>query len=83
MNLFSRIIPEVLANILSDSLKKEKVLSQRDASDVLRDVVAKTEARLDDHLYEVLQLLLFIPFTLIAVFPLDDLAGIFSLLPTL
>ncbi|KFK26172.1 hypothetical protein AALP_AA8G212200 [Arabis alpina] len=48
----SKIIPEVLANILSDSLKKEKVLSQRDASDVLRDMVAKTEARLDDHLYE-------------------------------
>ncbi|VVB15163.1 unnamed protein product [Arabis nemorensis] len=47
-----KIIPEVLANILSDSLKKEKVLSQRDASDILRDVVAKTEARLDDHLYE-------------------------------
>ncbi|ESQ41936.1 hypothetical protein EUTSA_v10013082mg [Eutrema salsugineum] len=48
----SKIIPEVLANILSDSLKKEKVLSERDASDVLRDVLARTEARLDDHLYE-------------------------------
>ncbi|CAH2072379.1 unnamed protein product [Thlaspi arvense] len=48
----SKIIPEVLANILSDSLRKEKLLSQRDASDVLRDVLAKTEARLDDHLYE-------------------------------
>ncbi|KAG2273498.1 hypothetical protein Bca52824_056053 [Brassica carinata] len=47
-----KIIPEVLANILSDSLEKEKVLSQRDASDVLRVVLAKTEARLDDHLYE-------------------------------
>ncbi|XP_018442322.2 protein phosphatase 2C 70 [Raphanus sativus] len=47
-----KIIPEVLANILSDSLKKEKVLSQGDASDVLRDVLVKTEARLDDHLYE-------------------------------
>ncbi|WZZ22021.1 hypothetical protein YC2023_123408 [Brassica napus] len=46
------IIPEVLANILSDSLKKEKVLSQGDASDVLRDVLVKTEARLDDHQYE-------------------------------
>uniref|UniRef100_A0A1J3FE42 protein-serine/threonine phosphatase n=2 Tax=Noccaea caerulescens TaxID=107243 RepID=A0A1J3FE42_NOCCA len=48
----SKIIPEVLANILSDTLKKEKVLSRRDASDVLRDVLARTEARLDDHLYE-------------------------------
>ncbi|KAJ0238612.1 Protein phosphatase 2C 70 [Hirschfeldia incana] len=47
-----KIIPEVLANLLSDSLEKEKVLSQRDASDVLRVVLAKTEARLDDHLYE-------------------------------
>ncbi|KAG2300116.1 hypothetical protein Bca4012_011724 [Brassica carinata] len=47
-----KIIPEVLANILSDSLKKERVLSQRDASDVLRDVLVKTEARLDDHQYE-------------------------------
>ena len=58
--LFCRIIPEVLANILSDSLKKEKVLSQGDASDVLRDVLVKTEARLDDHQYEVLKLVLFI-----------------------
>ncbi|CAH8365314.1 unnamed protein product [Eruca vesicaria subsp. sativa] len=47
-----KIIPEVLANILSDAHRKEKVLSQRDASDVLRDVLVKTEARLDDHLYE-------------------------------
>ncbi|KAJ4910741.1 Protein phosphatase 2C 70 [Raphanus sativus] len=47
-----KIIPEVLANILSDSLEKEKVLSQRDATDVLRVVLAKTEARLNDHLYE-------------------------------
>nr|AGP76186.1 kinase-associated protein phosphatase [Brassica rapa subsp. chinensis] len=29
-----------------------EVLSQRDASDVLKDVLAKTEARLEDHLYE-------------------------------
>ncbi|KAF2562624.1 hypothetical protein F2Q70_00014498 [Brassica cretica] len=35
-----------------NSLEKEKVLSQRDASDVLKDVLAKTEARLEDHLYE-------------------------------
>ncbi|CAL9230879.1 unnamed protein product [Arabidopsis halleri] len=47
-----KIIPEVLGNILSDSLRKEKVLSKRDASDVLRDMFAKTEARLDEHLYE-------------------------------
>ncbi|KAG7555809.1 Forkhead-associated (FHA) domain [Arabidopsis suecica] len=47
-----KIIPEVLGNILSDSLRKEKVLSKRDASDVLRDMFAKTEARLDEHQYE-------------------------------
>ncbi|XP_010492983.1 PREDICTED: protein phosphatase 2C 70-like [Camelina sativa] len=47
-----KIIPETLANILSDSLRKEKVLSQRDASDVLRDVLANTEARMDDYQYE-------------------------------
>ncbi|KAF8077468.1 hypothetical protein N665_1034s0007 [Sinapis alba] len=47
-----KIIPEILANILSDSLEKEKVLSQGDASNVLRDVLAKTEARLDDYQYE-------------------------------
>ncbi|AED92679.1 unnamed protein product [Arabidopsis thaliana] len=47
-----KIIPEVLANILSDSLRKEKVLSKRDASDVLRDMFAKTEARLEEHQYE-------------------------------
>lgn len=56
------------------------MLSQRDASDVLRDVVAKTEARLDDHLYEVLQLVLFLR---LHVCLLDDLSGTFSLLPTL
>ncbi|XP_010420727.1 PREDICTED: protein phosphatase 2C 70 [Camelina sativa] len=47
-----KIIPEILANILSDALRKEKVLSQRDASDVLRDVLANTEARMDDYQYE-------------------------------
>lgn len=61
LNFFSRIIPEVLGNILSDSLRKEKVLSKRDASDVLRDMFAKTEARLDEHQYEVFQFVLFFP----------------------
>ncbi|XP_010546878.1 PREDICTED: protein phosphatase 2C 70-like isoform X2 [Tarenaya hassleriana] len=47
----SKIFPEILANILSDPVKKGKVLSQCDASDILRDAFSKTEACLD-HLYE-------------------------------
>ncbi|XP_019059050.1 PREDICTED: protein phosphatase 2C 70 isoform X2 [Tarenaya hassleriana] len=47
----SKFFPEILANILSDSVKRGKVLSQRDASDILRDAFSKTEACLD-HLYE-------------------------------
>ena len=58
------------------------MLSQRDASDVLKDVLAKTEARLEDHLYEVLKLVIFFPFHLIACFLLHDLAAVFPLLRT-
>lgn len=54
------------------------MLSQGDASNVLRDVLAKTEARLDDYQYEVLKLVMFFPFHLIAYFLLHDLAAFFS-----
>ncbi|GFQ06386.1 protein phosphatase 2c 70, partial [Phtheirospermum japonicum] len=47
----SKIMPEVIAGILSDSFKREKVLSQRDASDVLREAFYQTEARIN-HYYE-------------------------------
>ncbi|KAI3469542.1 hypothetical protein Pfo_026205 [Paulownia fortunei] len=47
----SKIMPEVIAGILSDSLKREKVLSQLDASDVLRETFYQTEARIN-HYYE-------------------------------
>ncbi|GAB2295189.1 hypothetical protein Dimus_029364 [Dionaea muscipula] len=40
----SKILPGVIATILSDPLKREKVLSQRDASDVLREAFCQTEA---------------------------------------
>ncbi|KAK9672019.1 hypothetical protein RND81_12G070500 [Saponaria officinalis] len=43
----SKILPETIATALSDSLKREKVLSQNDASDVLRDAFFQTEARLN------------------------------------
>ncbi|KAM7488635.1 hypothetical protein LguiB_026119 [Lonicera macranthoides] len=47
----SKIIPEMVASILSDSFRRERVLSQRDASDVLREVFSQTEACMN-HLYE-------------------------------
>jgi len=53
MILFIRILPEMIATILSDSLRRELVLSQQDASDVLRDAFSKTEAHLNLY-YEVL-----------------------------
>ena len=59
------------------------MLSQGDASDVLRDVLVKTEARLDDHQYEVLKLVFSFPFRLrLHVWLLDDLAATFPLLLT-
>lgn len=50
--LFYRLLPEMIANILSDSLKRERVLLQCDASDVLRDAFFQTETGLNHH-YEV------------------------------
>ncbi|XP_028118655.1 protein phosphatase 2C 70-like [Camellia sinensis] len=47
----SKILPEVVASILSDSFRRENVLSQCDASDVLRDAFLQTEASLN-HYYE-------------------------------
>lgn len=46
-------MPEVITGILSDSFRREKVLSQCDASDVLREAFFQTEARIN-HYYEVL-----------------------------
>ncbi|XP_022762031.1 protein phosphatase 2C 70 isoform X2 [Durio zibethinus] len=45
----SKILPEMVANILSDSVKREGVLSQRDASDVLRDAFSQTEACMNNY----------------------------------
>ncbi|PIN16530.1 Serine/threonine protein phosphatase [Handroanthus impetiginosus] len=47
----SKIMPEVIAGILSDSFRREKVLSQCDASDVLREAFYQTEAHIN-HYYE-------------------------------
>ncbi|KAL6503446.1 hypothetical protein OROGR_025369 [Orobanche gracilis] len=47
----SKIMPEVITGILSDSFKREKVLSQCDASDVLKEAFCQTEARIN-HYYE-------------------------------
>ncbi|KAK4587185.1 hypothetical protein RGQ29_024059 [Quercus rubra] len=47
----SKILPEKVAAILSDSLKRERILSLRDASDVLRDAFSQTEACMN-HNYE-------------------------------
>ncbi|XP_004296916.1 PREDICTED: protein phosphatase 2C 70-like [Fragaria vesca subsp. vesca] len=45
----SKLLPEIVANLLSDSLKRERVLLQCDASDVLRDAFYQTEASLNYH----------------------------------
>ncbi|XP_061354480.1 protein phosphatase 2C 70-like isoform X2 [Gastrolobium bilobum] len=47
----SKLFPEIIASILSDSLKRERVLSLRDASDILRDAFSQTEACMN-HYYE-------------------------------
>ncbi|XP_057805954.1 protein phosphatase 2C 70 isoform X1 [Salvia miltiorrhiza] len=47
----SKIMPEVIAGILSDSFRREKILSQCDASEVLREAFYQTEARIN-HYYE-------------------------------
>ncbi|KAI9195981.1 hypothetical protein LWI28_020010 [Acer negundo] len=45
----SEMLPKVVAAILSDSLKREMVLSQRDASDVLRVAFSQTEESMNYH----------------------------------
>ncbi|KAI8561353.1 hypothetical protein RHMOL_Rhmol04G0332400 [Rhododendron molle] len=45
----SKILPEMVTSILSDSFRKERVLSQCDASDVLRDAFLQTEACMNHH----------------------------------
>lgn len=47
----SKTLPEMVATILSDSVKRERVLSLCDASDVLRDAFSQTEACMN-HSYE-------------------------------
>ncbi|CAA2933278.1 phosphatase 2C 70 [Olea europaea subsp. europaea] len=47
----SKVMPEVIASILSDSFRREKVLSECDASDVLREAFSQTEASIN-HYYE-------------------------------
>ncbi|CAL5337700.1 unnamed protein product [Camellia sinensis] len=47
----SKMLPEMVASILSDSSIRERVLSQCDASDVLRDAFLQTEASMN-HYYE-------------------------------
>ncbi|PPD79164.1 hypothetical protein GOBAR_DD23912 [Gossypium barbadense] len=48
-NLISRILPEMLATILSDSVIRERVLSQHDASDVLKDAFLRAEANMNNY----------------------------------
>lgn len=47
----SKIMPEMVAGILSDTFRREKVLSECDASDVLREAFSQTEAYMN-HFYE-------------------------------
>ncbi|CAL0332093.1 unnamed protein product [Lupinus luteus] len=47
----SKLFPEIVASILSDPLKRERVLSLCDASDILRDAFSQTEACMN-HYYE-------------------------------
>ncbi|KAE8714581.1 OB-fold-like isoform 1 [Hibiscus syriacus] len=49
----SKILPEMVATILSDSVKRERVVSQQDGSDVLRDTLSQTEARMNNY-YEII-----------------------------
>uniref|UniRef100_A0A2C9W8K8 protein-serine/threonine phosphatase n=1 Tax=Manihot esculenta TaxID=3983 RepID=A0A2C9W8K8_MANES len=44
----SKMLPEKVANILSDSLTRERVLSQCDASEVLRVAFSQTEASMNN-----------------------------------
>ncbi|CAJ2650996.1 unnamed protein product [Trifolium pratense] len=45
----SKLFPEIIASILSDSSKRERVLSLRDASGILRDAFSQTEARMNNY----------------------------------
>ncbi|WCJ23710.1 kinase associated protein phosphatase [Euphorbia peplus] len=45
----SKMLPEKVAHILSDSLTRERVLSQCDASEVLRIAFSQTEASLNNY----------------------------------
>ncbi|KAB2064989.1 hypothetical protein ES319_A09G059300v1 [Gossypium barbadense] len=45
----SKILPEMLATILSDSVIRERVLSQHDASDVLKDAFLRAEASMNNY----------------------------------
>lgn len=58
--MLSRLLPKIVAAILSDSLRRERVLLERDASDVLRDAFYQTEASMNNY-YEVFSLLCFFP----------------------
>jgi protein phosphatase len=49
------MLPEKVASILSDSLVRERVLLQCDASDVLRVAFSQTEADMNNY-YEVFPL---------------------------
>ncbi|KAJ7954921.1 Protein phosphatase 2C 70 [Quillaja saponaria] len=48
----SKLLPEMVASILSDSLKRERVLSLCDASDVLKDAFSQAEESMNQHHYE-------------------------------
>ncbi|KAK7343571.1 hypothetical protein VNO77_12402 [Canavalia gladiata] len=47
----SKLFPEIIASILSNSLMRERVLSLRDTSDILRDAFSQIEASMN-HQYE-------------------------------
>ncbi|GMP56542.1 hypothetical protein CsSME_00020984 [Camellia sinensis var. sinensis] len=51
----NKMLPEMVASILSDSSRRQRVLSQCDASDVLRDAFLQAEASMN-HYYEVFSL---------------------------
>ncbi|KAJ8766291.1 hypothetical protein K2173_022350 [Erythroxylum novogranatense] len=48
-NSASKLLPEKITSILSDSTVRERVLSQCDASDVFRVAFSQTEASMDNH----------------------------------
>ncbi|CAN1193151.1 Protein phosphatase 2C 70 [Linum perenne] len=45
----SKMLPEKVASVLSDAVIREKVISQGDASDILRIVFSQTEASMNNH----------------------------------